>query len=140
MSDNKTVANNGDVDAFIAAVQSEEQRADAERLVEIMSEETGETATMWGPSIVGFGSYHYRYESGREGDSARVSFSPRKGKTSIYIMSGFEERRDLMERLGKFKTGTACLYVKRLSDIDEAVLRELIRSSLAWIDKTYPSS
>ena len=139
MSDNKTNAHDGSVEAFIAGIDDEQKRADAERLLQIMREETGEEPVMWGSSIIGFGSYHYVYESGREGDSPKVGFSPRKTNLSLYIMSGFEEDRDILQRLGKYKTGKACLYVKRLSDVDENALRELVRQSVAWADRTYPS-
>jgi hypothetical protein len=97
----------------------------------MMEEVTGEAATMWGPSIIGFGSLHYRYESGREGDTPAVSFSPRKTSLVFYINGATEEHSSLLDRLGKHSTGKACIYVKRLSDIDEAVLEELIRSSLS---------
>lgn len=139
MSKNKTQPQDGSVADFIAAIDDEQKRADANRLVSIMREETGEEPVLWGGSIVGFGTYHYVYESGREGDSLKVGFSPRKGNISLYIMSGFEGQPEVMERLGKYKTGKACLYVKRLSDVDESALRVLVRRSVAWADRTYPS-
>lgn len=92
---------------------------------------------MWGPSIVGFGTYHYRYDSGREGDMLRVGFSPRKAALTLYIMAGFDRYEELMARLGKYKTGKSCLYIKRLADIDLAVLQELVKGSLAYLAEKY---
>ena len=134
---NKTQATGASVEEFIAAIESPEMKADCERLVQMMSDATGEKPRLWGPSIVGFGEYHYKYESGREGDFLRVGFAPRKRNLSIYIMPGFEEFQPLMDRLGKHSTGASCLYVKRLADIDEQVLDELIRASLVEMRKRY---
>lgn len=92
---------------------------------------------MWGPSIVGFGSYHYKYESGREGDWPKTGFSPRKQNLTLYIMDGFDKYDELMAKLGKHKTGKSCLYVKRLSDIDTGVLTKLVKASVAHFDKKY---
>ena len=130
MAENKTKANDASVEEFLNAVPDEKKRADAFRLVQIMREETGEEPVMWGDAIVGFGSYHYKYASGREGDAPLIGFSPRKANLALYITSDFDRYGALMDRLGKFTTGKACLYVKRLSDVDEAVLRELIRDSV----------
>jgi len=137
-SANKTVATANDVDAFVAAVADPAQREDALTLIAMMAQASGEPPRMWGPSIIGFGSYHYRYESGREGDSLRIGFSPRKGQTVIYMMDGYEQHSELLARLGKHKLGKACLYVKRLSDIDQAVLGEMVASSLAYMAAKYP--
>jgi hypothetical protein len=112
---------------FLASVPDERRRADGDRLCEIMTEITGEQPTMWGPSIVGFGSYHYKYESGHEGDGPVAGFSPRKANLVVYLTGDFVERYPaLLEKLGPHKSSKACLYLKRLSDVDEAVLRELI--------------
>ena len=92
---------------------------------------------MWGNSIIGFGKYHYRYKTGREGDWMRVGFSPRKQNLTLYIMSGFEEFQQLLEKLGKYKLGKSCLYIKKLQDVDEQILRELVKKSLEFIKKTY---
>lgn len=116
---------------FIAAVADERKRTDAEVLLELMAEITGEPPVMWGPSIIGYGSYHYKYASGREGDCMLTGFSPRKTALTIYLMSGVERQAELLERLGKYKNGKSCLYIKRLSDVDMAVLRELIAVSVA---------
>ena len=105
-----------------------------------MEDITGEQAVMWGPSIVGFGLYHYKYASGREGDFMRCGFSPRKQDLTVYIMSGFKEYGDLLSKLGKHKTSVSCLYLKKLADVDLAVLREMIERSVAYMDKTYPRS
>lgn len=137
-SENKTKATEVSVDAFIAAVADPNQRADAEKICALMERLSGEPATMWGPSIIGFGSYHYRYESGREGEMCRIGFSPRKGQTVLYLIDGFEGHAELMAKLGKHKTGKSCLYVKRLSDIDETVLEELCVRSLQYMAAKYP--
>ncbi|MBK7163025.1 MAG: DUF1801 domain-containing protein [Sphingomonadales bacterium] len=137
-AENKTKETAVSVDDFIAAVADANQRADAEKIRALMERLSGEPAKMWGPSIIGFGSYHYKYESGREGDMCRIGFSPRKGQTVLYLIDGFEGQSDLMARLGKHKTGKSCLYVKRLSDIDEAVLDELCVRSLQYMAEKYP--
>ena len=103
-----------------------------------MAEITGAGGVMWGSSIVGFGSYHYRYASGREGDFFEAGFSPRKRALTIYVMAGFAEYEDLLARLGKHSTGKLCLYVKRLTDVDLAVLREMLTRSVAFIRAKYP--
>lgn len=126
------------VESFIEAVADPAQRDDARKIVAMMERLSGHEATMWGPSIIGFGSYHYKYDSGREGDMCRIGFSPRKGQTVLYIVDGFEGHSDLMARLGKYKTGKSCLYVKRLSDIDEAVLETLCTESLEYMAAKYP--
>ena len=130
MSDLKTRKNDASVDAYIAAIDDERKRADAREVLELMREVTGEEPAMWGTGIVGFGSYHYVYESGREGDWPLTGFAARKTALTLYIMSGFEGEQELMERLGKHKTGKSCLYVKRLDDVDRDVLRELVARSV----------
>lgn len=123
---------------FIAAVENPVRRADAETLLAFFEEITGEPAVMWGPSIIGFGRYHYRYASGHEGDAPRLGFSPRKAQTVLYVMSGFEGQAEMIARLGKVKTSVACLYVNRLDQIDMDVLRELAVASQAHMRKLYP--
>ena len=140
MSDMKTKPTAASVDAFIDAVDDERKRADARAVAAMMAEITGAPARMWGPSIIGFGSYHYRYASGREGDFLETGFSPRKRALTLYIMAGFSEYEDLLAKLGKHTTGKSCLYVKRLTDVDESVLRELIERSVAYIRRKYPPS
>lgn len=130
MSQNKTVASDASVSAFLNTVEPEWKRQDAQRLDAIFREVTGFEPTMWGPSIVGYGRYHYVYQSGREGDFLATGFSPRARNFSIYIMPGYADFSKILGRLGKHKTGKSCLYVTRLSDIDEDVLRELVRAGL----------
>lgn len=137
MSTPKTTPHNASVLDFLNAVENSERKADAFEALEIMKEVTGEEPVLWGPSIVGFGTYHYVYASGREGDWPLTGFSPRKQALTLYIMAGFDRYDDLMSRLGTYKTGKSCLYVKRLSDIDEAVLRELIAASVDHMKSTY---
>jgi hypothetical protein len=139
MAENKTAPTSQSVQAFIEKVDSEQKREDSHTLIALMSEITGEPAMMWGPSIIGFGRYHYKYASGREGDSPLVGFSPRKANLTLYIMGGFENYEALLRKLGKHSVGKACLYVKKLADVDMDVLRELIRQSSAYAAKMYPS-
>ncbi len=134
----KTKATPVSVDEFIEAVADERQREDARKIAIMMQRLSGCEPKMWGPSIIGFGQYHYQYASGHEGDMARIGFSPRKGNTVLYITDGFSGHAELMTRLGKYKTGKSCLYIKRLADIDEAVLEQLCAGSLAWMAQKYP--
>jgi Domain of unknown function (DU1801) len=131
MPANKTVETSADVAVFVAAVADPGQRADAEALIEMMTKASGEPAKMWGPSIIGFGTHHYRYESGREGDTPRIAFSPRKGQTVLYALGGTPTFEANLARLGKHKAGKGCLYIKRLTDVDLQVLTEMVRASLA---------
>lgn len=124
---------------FIAAVEDPKRRADAEAVCALLAEATGEPATMWGPSIVGFGAYHYRYASGHEGDAPLVSFSPRKANLVFYLFGCDEGRDDLLARLGKHKAGKGCVYVNRLSDVDTAVLKEMAISSVEQLRARYPA-
>ena len=139
MAANKTLETDAGVAAFVATVADDTQRADAETLMSVMARASGCPPKMWGPSIIGFGSYHYHYESGREGDSLRIGFSPRKGKTVVYIADGFPKHAALLISLGKHKTGKSCLYIKRLSDVDETVLADLITASWVEMAKRYPA-
>ena len=138
MSDLKTKPTVSSVDAFIDAVDDEHRRADCRAVARLMAEITDAEGVMWGSSIVGFGSYHYRYASGREGDFFEAGFSPRKRALTIYVMVGFAEYEDLLARLGKHSTGKSCLYVKRLADVDLDVLREMLIRSVATIRAKYP--
>lgn len=137
MPENKTKPTADDVPAFVAAIADAGQRADAETLITLLSRVSGEPPVLWG-KIVGFGHYHYRYASGREGDAPRIAFSPRKGQTVMYVMGGFPEHDALLARLGKIKSGQSCHYIKRLRDVDMAVLEELARASIAQMDRDYP--
>jgi hypothetical protein len=137
-SENKTQPNSGDVGTFIAAIANEKKRADALMLVEMMTRLSGHPARMWGSAIVGFGQHHYKYASGREGDSLEVGFSPRKANLTLYIAPGFAQYEALLARLGKHCLGKSCLYIKRLSDIDLGVLETLIEQSIQQMRRRYP--
>lgn len=115
---------------FIAGMENEQKRKDAEWVLQMMQEVTGEPPQMWGPSIIGFGTYHYVYASGREGDWMLTGFSPRKAAISIYLMGGAGQEQERLDKLGKHKVGKSCLYIKRLSDVDTDVLREMVESSV----------
>lgn len=128
MADNKTQATGASVEEFLAAVEHPVRRQEGFRLLALMSGITGQQAEMWGPTIVGFGRYHYRYESGREGDAPSVGFSPRKASLSLYGLTYGRDAAELLGRLGKHKRGTGCLYINKLDDVDQAVLSELIRN------------
>jgi hypothetical protein len=125
----KTVETDADVGAFLDAVPDDVRRRDARTLLELIGRVTGEPARMWGPSIVGFGSYHYRYETGREGDMAVVGFSPRKASTTVYFVDGFEGYADDLTRLGPHTLGRSCLYLKDLTRVDVGVLEGMVRRS-----------
>lgn len=134
MAGMKTKANDDDVRAFLDSIEDETQRAESYELLEIMREESGAEPVMYGTSIVGFGTSRIHYADGRSEDFLAVGFSPRKGKFSLYIIDDAEKHRDTLERLGKHKTGKACIWVKRLSDIDRDVLREMVRNAVAKSD------
>ena|SRR5579862_5100985 len=131
MVENKTKPTNASVAAFINGLSDETKRTDAKVLVKLMQKATGEKPKMFGPSIIGFGIYHYIYESGREGDMPLVAFSPRKAATVLYNVTGFSGSQALLARLGKHTTGKGCLYIKKLADIDQKVLEGMIAKSVA---------
>lgn len=137
MAELKTKASNASVSAFLQSVDGEQKRRDAREILALMKEVTGKRPKMWGTSIVGFGSYHYKYQSGREGDWPVTGFSPRKQNLAVYIMPGFSRYSSLMNRLGKYKTGKSCLYIRRLGDVDQKVLRQLVTRSVADMKKLY---
>lgn len=139
MAQNKTQPTQVTVDEFLATVDQPQKVADSRVLIELMERISGAKATMWGPSIIGFGTYHYKYDSGREGDFLEIGFSPRKAAISIYLMAGHARYPELMAKLGKHKTGKGCLYVKKLSDIDMDVLEQLVTGSVQYIRAKYPS-
>ncbi|UVO51422.1 DUF1801 domain-containing protein [Sphingomonas sp. SUN019] len=130
MAEMKTRATQSDVAVLLDRAEPEQRRVDGKVLAETFARVTGETATMWGPSIVGYGRYRYRYESGREGESCRVGFSPRKAALVLYVDAGSHDA--LLARLGKHSTGKGCLYVKKLADVDGGVLEQVIAA--AWAD------
>lgn len=135
---NKTVATGADVEAFVESIADPDQRSDARTLIDLMQRLSGEAPYMFGSSIIGFGSYHYRYDSGREGDACRLGFSPRKGQLVLYLVDGFPGHAEIMARLGKYRTGKSCLYIKRLTDVDIGALEELCVASLFVMDERYP--
>ena len=130
MADNKTKPMDTSVEDFLNSVEHAGKRADSYILLDLLRDITGEQATMWGPSIVGFGSYHYKYASGREGDMPVTGFSPRKQSLTLYIMPGFDAYEGLLAKLGKHKTGKSCLYINKLADVDMDVLRALVKQSV----------
>ncbi len=129
MAELKTKKNDGSVDEFLNSVENPKRKADAFEILNLMKEVTGEEAVMWGKSLVGFGSYDYKYASGKEGSWFLTGFSPRKQSMTLYIMPGFDRYDDLMSDLGKYKTGKSCLYVNKLEDVDMDVLRQLVQLS-----------
>ena len=130
MAELKTQKNDASVEAFLAAIDDAGRRENCRQIMEMMRAATGEEPAMWGDSIVGFGSYHYKYASGREGDWFLTGFSPRKTNLSLYIMAGFDGYAELMAKLGKHKTGKACLYIKKLEDVHRPTLKTLINQSV----------
>lgn len=138
MAENKTKQTKASVDKFIYSVKDKNIQEDCYTIMKLMKSVTKEEPKMWGSSIIGFGSYHYKYESGREGDICITGFSPRKQNLTIYLMPGFEKQKAQLEKLGKFKTSNACLYIKSLKDVDVKVLKEMINSSVTEMKKLYP--
>jgi len=133
MAELKTQKNNASVIAFLGAVENDQRKKDSFTVMELMKKITKSEPAMWGPSIIGFGSYHYKYASGREGDWFLTGFSPRKQSLTLYIMSGFKKYDEILNRLGKYKTGKSCLYINKLEDIDFDVLKELIQTSVDYL-------
>jgi hypothetical protein len=134
----KTKETDNSVIEFIEKVESPKKREDAYKLLDIFTETTGYGAKMWGPSIIGFGSYHYKYASGHEGDAPLVGFSPRKAKISLYFATGDQEREELLKNFGKHTSGKACVYINKLADVDVDVLKALINQSVKFLQETYP--
>jgi hypothetical protein len=133
----KTRQNERSVEEFLEGVTDEQRRRDCLSVLEIMKRVTRTEPSMWGSSIVGFGKYHYKYESGREGDWFLTGFSPRKKSLTLYFMAGFDQYEELMGKLGKHKTGKSCLYINKLEDVDSSILEELIRRSVDHVTKTH---
>jgi nucleoid DNA-binding protein len=138
MAQNKTSENENSVNAFLGSIDNEIKKKDCIQLDKIISKITGEKAKMWGTSIVGYGTYHYKYASGREGDFMRSGFSPRKQNLTIYIIDGFEDYRENLKELGKHKSSKSCLYINKLADIDLLVLKRILKKSIATMKKKYP--
>ena len=135
---NKTTENDNSVDAFLDSVANQRKRADARKIVDLYTKQTGFPPKMWGPAIIGFGSYHYQYASGREGDAPLAGFSPRKQDITLYFEVEYEGREALLDALGKHKTGKCCVYIKTLDDIDTEVLKQMFSASMAHTKKIYP--
>lgn len=140
MNENKTRATTADVDRLLDSTADPQKREDARTVCAMMKRLSGEDAKVWGANMVGFGSYRYRYESGRQGEWFITGFSPRSTALTLYIMTDFPRHQELMDRLGKYKTGKSCLYVKRLSDVDAAVLEELVARSIAHMRETHETA
>ncbi len=138
MAEQKTKPTDVSVKAFLDAVPDERKRRDAYTLLELMEKTTGYPPVMWGPSIVGFGSYHYKYDSGHEGDAPLAGFSPRKDALTLYVMPGGDERETLLPKLGKHKASKACIYIKKLEDVDISVLKELVLYCVNYMRTKYP--
>ncbi|WP_413375596.1 DUF1801 domain-containing protein [Alkalihalobacillus sp. 1P02AB] len=134
----KTKETDHDVIEFIEKVESPKKKQDAYELLDIFTEVTGYEAKMWGPSIIGFGSYHYKYKTGHEGDAPLVGFSPRKAKISLYFATGDAKRDELLKDFGKHTSGKACVYINKIADIDVDVLKVLIKQSITFLRETYP--
>lgn len=134
----KTKETDSSVIEFIESVDSPKKREDAYQLLDIFTETTGYEAKMWGPSIIGFGKYHYKYESGHEGDAPLVGFSPRKAKISLYFATGDTQREKLLKEFGKHTAGKACVYINKVADIQVDVLKALIKQSVTFLKETYP--
>ena len=135
MAELKTKKNEASVTKFLDGVKDEKKREDSYTILKLMQQITKAEPKMWGTSIIGFGSYHYKYASGREGDWFVTGFSPRKQNLTLYIMSGFSKYPDLLKKLGKFKTGKSCLYINKIEDIDIQTLKELIKQSVGYLKK-----
>jgi hypothetical protein len=133
----KTKVNDVSVEGFLNKVEDEKKRNDAFEVLKLMKEVTGEKPKMWGPSIVGFGTYRYKYASGQEGDWMITGFSPRKTSLTLYIMPGFSRYEELMQKLGKYKTGKSCLYINKLTDVDLDILKTLIKESVDYMKEKY---
>ena len=137
MAENKTQPTKASVTAFVKSIDDPQRRADVRKVATMMRRATGKRPRMWGSSIVGYGTYHYKYASGREGDFMLTGYSPRKQALTVYILAGFSHFAPLMKKLGKYKTGKSCLYIKRLEDIDEAILERLIAESVKYMRDNY---
>lgn len=139
MAKNKTTETQNSVIDFINTVEDLTKRNDSFELVKLMQEQTGYEPKMWGPAIIGFGSYHYKYASGHEGDAPLVGFSPRKDAISLYLCSSFESKEELLSKFGKHKAGKGCIYIKKIADIDIEILKKMISYSVENLNKLYPS-
>lgn len=139
MAETKTKPTSADVQNFIDSLESERQRDDSREIIKIMKKASGFEPVMWGGTMIGFGSYHYKYASGHEGDSFLVGFSPRKGKISLYVMGAIMHSHDILKNFGKHKAAKGCVYINKLSDIDTSVLEEMVKGSVENLQKLYPA-
>lgn len=139
MAELKTKATEVSVDAFLDAVPDPVRRADGKAVDALMRRVTGLAPKMWGPTIIGYGSYRYRYDSGHEGEMCRIGFSPRKAELVLYVLDGSDAQADLLARLGKHRTGKSCLYIKKLADVDADALEAIVQSAIAGMDARYPA-
>lgn len=135
--ENKTIPTNTPVDGFISSIDDSKRQADTQQVYQWICEITGISAKMWGKTIIGFGKYHYKYDSGREGDHFKIGLSPRKANLTIYIVPGFNHYTDLLAKLGKHKTTVSCLYIKKLEDVNVDVLKEIMRKSYEFMSEKY---
>lgn len=136
---NKTTSTEASVLAFIEkSADTDQKKADSFELIKLMQSVSGFEPKMWGPSIIGFGNYHYKYASGHEGDAPLIGFSPRKAAISLYVFTGLDEQLHLLDNLGKFKMGKACIYVKKLSDIDTEELKNIMQTTIQYLKEQYP--
>jgi Domain of unknown function (DU1801) len=137
MAENKTKLTEASVESYLAAIEDEARRKDCEALTRLMTRATKQQPRMWGASIVGFGSYHYKYESGREGDSCLTGFASRKGDISVYLVANFPGQEELLSKLGKHKMGKGCLYIRKLGDVDTKILEQLVVGTVAERKRRY---
>ena len=140
MAKNKTTETANSIIDFVNTVENEIKRNDAFELIKLMHEQTGFEPKMWGPSIIGFGSYHYKYASGHEGDAPLVGFSPRKEAISLYLCPLFEDKEELLAKFGKHKAAKGCIYIKKIADIDIEILKKMILLSVKYLNELYPST
>ena len=138
MAKNKTQETSQDVGEFIESfANTEQKKSDSFQLIKLMQDITGCEPKMWGPTIIGFGQYHYKYASGHEGDAPLLGFSPRKAEISLYVYTGLEEHEHLLENFGKFRKGKACIYIKKLADIDQKELQKVMKETIQYLKSTY---
>ena len=139
MAKNKTTETQNSVTDFLATLTDEKKRNDSTKIIELIAAQTNLEPKMWGSSIIGFGSYHYKYESGREDDAPLVGISPRANAISLYLSADFEEKEELLSKFGKHKTGKACIYIQKIEDIDTSILVKMVQNSIANTQKKYPN-
>ena len=137
-ANNKTIETEASVSDFMDTIENEQKRDDTNYIIKMMEKATGDKPKMWGASIIGFGTYHYKYASGREGDFLRIGLSPRKQNIALYLICGVKREKEILDRIGKYKHGKSCFYINKLADVKEDVLAELIQSAIEKMDEKYP--